>query len=365
MEVMNKDMAIPLSNSTKETIKENNNIISDMSNVEHTINPNAVFESIYMSFVNNMKYKTFVLNEPILIPEINELIKTLQAYEMDCHCVIVGQNGSGKSYLMLMFLKDELKEKILTHIMFAKHTVGDITNFILHNVATLLGVDELRQFFDYKKHQSEEQNHLIGMIELGREKRIGMIGCVRDLKKITVNYRNGKVAIVIWIIDRFKDGGSYAAVFVANPLIEGSDRFGFNSLSIGVVDFNEMRSELERLPTFVGYLKIPNINEMLTEEEVKAYKQEKQIAMAYANLKYHVDRYRKKKCEFEELREELIRLSDLIPPEIIEMYIETLPVRRTRKKKKLQEEVKEEVESEEEEKENESPENKVEDEQET
>jgi len=309
------------------------NVQTGLSNIEHSVNPNAVFESIYMGFVNAMQTKTFIMKEPLTIQEINELIKMLQVYENDCHVAIVGQNGSGKSYLMLMFLKDELKEKMLEHIIFAKHTTADITNFILHNTRTLLGIDELRQFFDYKKHASDEQNHLIGMIELGREKRIGIIGCVRDFKKITVNYRNGKVAVVIWIIDRFKDGGSYAAVFVANPLIEGSDRFGFNTLSIGVVDFNQMRAELERLPTFVGYLKIPNIHEVLTDEEIALYKKEKQIAMAYANLKYHVDRYRKKKIEFEELRDELNRISDLIPSDVILKYLEQLPIRRGKRKK--------------------------------
>lgn len=237
---------------------------------------------------------------------------------MDCHTVIAGQNGVGKSYILLMLLKMGIGKNFLKNLILAKDTSNDLVQFMLDHENTLCGIDEMNLYFSYKEHSDHDQIHLINQLELARSKRIGYIGCVRDPRKLTLNYRQGKMSLVIWVLDRFSSGGSYAALFAANPSVESPDKFGFSWISYDPVNFDDLRRAFEDLPSFLGYVKIPNAKTILTEEEIKQYKKEKEIAMSYANLNHLIKQYSKKKIDHRELYKNTEKLKTILGTEIVE-----------------------------------------------
>jgi len=282
----------------------------------------GVVETIYLEFLKKIEDESFCT-----LDDVVKLIRMLQKYEFDCHISIVGQNGIGKSHVLLMLQKKLLGASFIDNVFMADKTTNDIIDFLLTNEDTGLGIDELSLYFGYKQHATKEQNHLITMIELARSKKIAIIGCARDPRKLTYNYRNGKVNIVIWVPDRFMEGGSYAAVFVANPVVESDDRFGFGVLTGGIVSFDELRELFEHyVPSFRGYMRIPDTKTVLTPEEIALYKQRKDKAMAYAQVNYLAKQLKKKTITNEEVQKHLKVLSRTIPlQEIMDMFPRKTP----------------------------------------
>lgn len=275
-----------------------------------------VYEDIYLKFLNDARERgTFTLDD------IVHLIGLLRKYENDAHIVIAGQNGVGKSYLLLMLLKKCLKKDIMSSLMLARHTTDDVVNFILTHEGTVMGIDELNQYFYYTDFMTSEQKHLISMIELARSKCIGFIGCVRDPRKLTKNYRDGKMSVVIWIIDRYSDGGSYAGVFVANPMIEGAERFGFDFINPDMADFDTLRDSFDYVPSFCGWLDIPDARKILTKNEIAVYKKEKKDALAYAHIKRLTARLKKKQISQKEYNQHLQILGKAVPENSMQQYL--------------------------------------------
>ena len=272
----------------------------------------TIFEDSYSKFLTACREKGDVHIEDLIA-----LMHMMQANEMDNHTTICGQNGCGKSYVLLMILKEFMRgndpsANWMSNLMLADKTVDDMVQFLLQKENTMLAIDELNQYLYYKQHAEDEQNHLMKQIELARSKRIAMIGCVRDPRKLTVNYRNGKMSIVIWLVDRYKGGGSYGAVFVANPAVESIDKFGFMNISPDLIDFEELRVTFENLPSFIGYMRVPDARNYLTEEEIRIYKKAKSKSMAQAHLNYCMKRVGKKKMSLADFMDELKPLMPII-----------------------------------------------------
>lgn len=277
----------------------------------------TVFEDSYMQFVNLLREK-----EVCSISDIIELVKIMQDNEQDCHVVIAGQNGSGKSFLNLMFLKELQGEEFLSRYYLADKTTNDIIQYLLTNNNVPLGIDEMNLYFSYKDHASYEQNHLIKMIELARSKSIAFVGCVRDPRKLTLNYRDGKMSVIIWILDRFRDkSGAYAAVLVGNPIIEGEDRFGLQQLMLNTPDFSDMRYQIESLPSFVCYIKIPPIDKVLTKDEISKYKTYKDHAMASAHLNQCIFRFKKGKIDADDFTSQIRALEPILGMKFIDAKV--------------------------------------------
>lgn len=267
-------------------------------------NKTTVFEDVYSVFIQNAKE-----TGECSLSDIKKLIVTMQDYEMDTHIVIAGQNGTGKSMLELMLAKIIVGKDYMNNFYMADKTTDEIIQFLLDNENTTLFIDELNLYLSYKLHATGEQNHLINMLELARSKRIAMIGCIRDPRKISLNYRDGKMSVLIWVLDRFTDNsGGYAAVFVANPLIEGDDRFCINFLNIASLNFEDMRSQMESLPSFIGYLKIPSVGKHLDKAEITEYKKLKNSAMAHAQLNALIKKLKTNKIDQNEF---MIRINGL------------------------------------------------------
>lgn len=285
-------------------------------------NKTTVFEDVYNNFVLSVRE-----TGECEINDIKKLITTLQSYEMDTHIVIAGQNGTGKSMLQLMIAKKILGKNYIPNFFMADKTTNDIIDFIHENENTCLFIDELNLYLSYKQHATGEQNHLINMLELGRSRRIALVGCIRDPRKISLNYRDGKMSVIIWVLDRFTDNtGGYAAVFVANPLVEGDDRFCINFLNIVSLDFNFMRKQMENLPSFIGYLKIPPIKLILDEAEIKFYKQNKDIAMSHAHLNKLIKDMRGKKIDEIDFNKHIERIKKKLGEEVVNEKLKVLSV---------------------------------------
>lgn len=273
------------------------------------MNDGFVFEGTFDDLLRKA-----VRQKTLTIKDIVWFMKELQSMESDSHICIAGQNGTGKSYLMLMILKEYLGRIDDENLFLADKTSNDIITFLLTHEDTILAIDELNLNFSYKMHATKQQNHLINSIELARSKRIPIAGCIRDPRKLTLNYRNSKVAIILFILDRWKKGkGAYAAILIGNPMLEGEDRFGLAGLDITSFNYDEMRYQLESLPSFVGYMRIPPINDMLSEDEISGYRKAKETAMAKAHLNYLKEQAAKKKISPDDLEKELAVLEKIIP----------------------------------------------------
>ena len=275
-----------------------------------------LFEDNYENFMEKVQKK------PMTIDDLLDLVETMQKNEMDIHIGDVGQNGVGKTYFSLMVLKKYLLRKmpnpdIFENLFLAKHSTTDVIGYILNNEDTLIVLDEANQYLNYKKHSESEQNALISAFELARSKRIGVIANIRDPRKITLNYRQGKLSVVIWILDRYEKGGSYAAVCVANPSVETADKFGFMMLDSTITTMEELRIIFENyVPSFVTWMKIPNMRDILTKEEIEKYKHEKNKAMAYAELRRLIHEYGKRKIDEHDFQQGLKNLTILDDEEI-------------------------------------------------
>jgi hypothetical protein len=300
----------------------------------------TVFEDLFLSKLENLRDK--YLNETdrcINMDEIIEVIKIMQDCKMDCHVAIMGQNGVGKTYLLLMMLKKYLGSKWIENLLLAKHTTNDFIHFILTHSKTLMGIDEMNQYLDYKEHLDEEQKHLIRQIELSRDNRVAIIGCIRDARKLTVNYRQGKLSIVIWILDRFTNKGSYAAVFIANPTVESADKFGFSLISGDITNFNDLRWIIEdKMNSFIGYMKIPNVMTVMNKDEIKHYEDEKKMAKMYAHVNHLFTQYKKRRIYIDEVMQELERAKVILGDEIVANLTKQIPEPQSHSKRKTKRE---------------------------
>ena len=301
-----------------------------------------IFEDVY----NNVIQK-FISDSVCNFDDILQLAHEMQKNELDTHIIIAGQNGMGKSYLLLylMFLfykkhsikkisQSELNKIIIENLMLAKHTTNDLVLYMLQKEKTMCGVDEYNQYLYYKQHAESLQSHLITQLELARSKQIIFIGCIRDPRKLSYNYRNGKMSIVIWILDRYQEGGGYAAVFIANPSVEAEDRFGFSLLPEYLTDFDVLKYSMEKLPSFVGFVKIPNLTNILPQSLVDLYKSEKRIAMAYAHINKNIELLKRGKILKDELVYNIQMVKNIIPD--IEQYV-SIRISSTPNYKKLTE----------------------------
>lgn len=285
----------------------------------------TVFENSYMNFINSVKEK-----ELCEMKDIVKLTKIMQDNEMDCFIVFAGQNGTGKSMANLMFCKLHNPKEFMNNYFLADKTSDDIVDYYLFNEKTCLGIDELNQYLYYKQHASNEQNHLITQMELSRSQEVITTGCIRDPRKLTLNFRDGKMSILIWLIDRFKDkSGSYGVVLVGNPSLEGEDRFGIDWLRIETPDFEDMRAQLENLPSFIGYIKIPNAYEVLSKEEITNYRQLKKKAMAHADLNYCIKKVKSKKMDLDEFYKKVEKFKVVLGAEIVDSKIHGLDKKST------------------------------------
>lgn len=243
-------------------------------------------------------------NGVVKIEHVVNFIRNLQKHEYDAHVCIMGQNGNGKSMLMLALMK-LLDENSLKNnqIIYAYNRTGELIKLLKESKNNCIGIDEAKKFFHYRKSMTTEQVVLTNMIEYARENRNAFITCANDIRRLNSNYRNAKVQMVIWLIDRFDKGKyrSYGLVFVGNPALEEEDKFQMNRFA-NLYSFESIRLVAESSPTFYGYLFMDDIRNIVSEEELQQYKKLKKKGIKNIAEKY-IQKLEEK--EEKELRDEL------------------------------------------------------------
>jgi len=254
-------------------------------------------EGILESIIENFKKKVEMNDGFVEIDYIVDFIRDLQNHEYDAHVVIMGQNGNGKSMLMLELMKRLDANSIRENIIYPFNTIQDLIKKIEKSKKSVIGIDELKRFFHYKMHMTLEQIVLTNLIEYARSNCTAFVGCCNDIRRINSNYRNSKVQMVIWLLDRYENGDikSYGLVFIGNPALEEEDKFMLNNFQ-NVYSFEQIRLIAESLQTFVGYLLVEDISYVLTQEELQMYKERKQRGIEEEAQKY-IQRLKAKESE--------------------------------------------------------------------
>lgn len=283
-----------------------------LNNAEKIRETQGILESVHEKFMNNIKYVKvgdqyigFQTYENII-----NFILELRKYEFDAHITIAGQNGVGKTMLALALAKRMDKDIFQkNNIIYAFHSYSHFIDKLTKQKDCVVVCDELGKFFNYKSSMTSTQIALFNTIEIARANRIALIGCCRDARRLNNNYRNGKVQIIIWVIDRFFPNPywvSYAMVFLANPVLEHEDKFGFDLAFYNARSIEDMRVIGENLDTFAGYLLIGNVLLDITPEELKQYQENKIKQMIVQSEKY------KKKIREKDIEVEQTLLEDSI-----------------------------------------------------
>jgi hypothetical protein len=248
----------------------------------------GILETIILDFEKRiMGNHMFVKMEFVV-----DFIKTLQEKEYDSHIAIMGTNGNGKSFLMLEIMKRIDPYSINSgQIVYAFNNTSQLISMLKKQQRTVIGIDELKKFFHYRESSTTESIVLVNMIEYARSHRLAIVGCCNDIRRINSNYRNAKVQMVIWILDRYDDdeiGKSYGLVFVGNPALEEDDKFMIDRFK-NIYSFEEIRLVAESLPTFHGYLLIDDIYQSVTSQELSTYLKQKE-----QGIRAEADRFMKK-----------------------------------------------------------------------
>ena len=201
-------------------------------------------------------------NKPIGLMTFEDLkyfCDYLISYELDCHICIAGQNGVGKSWTMLslaMFLNPDFD--VESDFIYSFNTTADLIDKLMNYKNKVICVDEANVFFNYRKSQTKENVALINAIEICRSRKNIVITAVRDVRKLDLNYRNGKVSVLIMLNDRtISNNRPFGMVFMGNWFIENDDKFMLDYLQY-INTHSAFRLKAEELPTFRGYFVTEN-----------------------------------------------------------------------------------------------------------
>lgn len=244
---------------------------------------------IIETLIATLQEKVYDNGGVVELTYIIDFIKGLQENEYDAHVIISGQNGQGKSMLMLDMLKRIDSTAIMEdNIVYPFHSAKRLITLIKEKKESVIGIDELKKFFHYRESATMESIVLMNIIEYARSNRLAFVGCCNDIRRINSNYRNAKVQIVIWLIDRYTDdklGKSYGLVFVGNPALEEEDKFNMNRFQ-NIYTFEQIRLLAEGSPTFLGYLFVEDIGKVVSPEEIALYRKNKEEGIRTEAEKY-------------------------------------------------------------------------------
>lgn len=243
----------------------------------------GLYEKIFNELFDSVNSDGFIELE-----DIKRTILKLRHYELDAHVIIEGFNGAGKSRFGLSLAK-ELEPTLFENnkIVYATTEPDALINKFVEERNTVLFIDELTPFFNYKASMTRAQVALFTAVELCRDRRIAIIGCCREVLRLNNNYRNGKAQILVMLLDRMENPNpvaSYALVFATASPREREDRFNLHLLN-NCTTPEQIRAQAEWMDSFVGYIEIPNSNTFLTDAELKAYQEGKEKGIKAQALK--------------------------------------------------------------------------------
>jgi len=252
----------------------------------------------------------------VKIEYIVDFIRALQTHEYDAHVCIMGQNGNGKSYFMLVLMKLLDPNSILNNrIVYAYDKTSILITLLRESKSSVIGIDEAKKFFHYKQSMGTESIVLQNMIEYARENKNAIIACTNDIRRLNNNYRNAKVQLLVWLIDRFEEETaevrSYGLVFVGNPALEEEDKFRMNFFQ-NLTSFEQIRLVAESLPTFYGYIFLEDIKNIVSDEELRYYKEQKKKGIETVAQEYIKRLERKENPEIQEKNTQIDKLKSML-----------------------------------------------------
>lgn len=239
--------------------------------------------------------------------DITDMLKEFRDSELDAHPGVMGQNGLGKTmatFILAKYMGGVTMQDMVYPFNTHSELIEKIAKLKNHNIY----VDELNVFFDYLGWNSKEQRALMNTIEVCRENCNIIFGCMRDYSRININYRNGKMNPLIWILDRVKankekgvEPYSYGVVLLGNPFIQIEDKFFLSQLPPSY-DYRVMRTMIERLPSFIGYIRFDNIDKHVDKDIIKTYRVFKEQGKQYMGSK-HIEDLRASETKKQVLRQ--------------------------------------------------------------
>ena len=281
---------------------------------------------------------------------------------MDASLLICGDNGSGKSVAAAIIFKCVNPNIPFgpEHVVYAEDKTSDFMSKMEALNDDVLVIDELNKFMSHRNFMDKSQNKLISFIEIARAKRVATISCVNAYQKVDKSFREGKVGVVIQMLDRRKTdselGRSVGAVFAAPPLMLSSARFGLDALA-DVHSDQEFINLAPWVPAFCGFIFFPDKFETdengnrryLTDDEWNNYTNAKMrgIRKSFEQAKTQTLNAEAKEFKEEETEEEEIdrKLADAEKKERIDEALKNIKKGRTQEEveagqKKMEENLK-------------------------
>lgn len=231
------------------------------------------YQRLLASSIDNYGFVTF--------KALKDFVELLRNNEFHTHIVIQGNNGVGKSYLMLELMKILNDGKLnINDIYFAYHTHADLIDAITQQKNKIIGIDEAKKFMDKQETLTANSIAVQQAIEYARENKNCMIACAFSVQDLNIRYREKQAQIIIWILERaYKPIGNfvgYGLVFVGNPFLQREDKFDLAVFS-NTTNEKEIKYIAENISkTFIGYILIPKAELVLSKAEIAEYKRRKE-----------------------------------------------------------------------------------------
>lgn len=219
-------------------------------------------------------FKTYGNSRVVEQDFLIEYVQQMKDASYDVNMITMGQNGTGKSYAMhdIIHRAGGIKTE---NMIFPYHDTTYFIDRITKSHGENIWCDELTAFFPYRTSGSKEQTALFSAIEIARENRNWIIGCCRDARRINNNYRNGKCSIILWMMDHTDDPpSSEGAILLGQPYLEIEDRFYLNTIP-PTFDLDVLKGEIQKLPSFLGWMFFDDITKTVPAETLAAYHREK------------------------------------------------------------------------------------------
>jgi len=246
----------------------NSMIVKDM----HNLKPETINNKSYG--LPKKYYDLLRANSPGVCTynEVKFFCDAMRKVDMDNHILISGQNGTGKSLTAItlaMYLDPTFT--IEKNMIFSFHSTGDLIDKLSKMKDSVIVIDEANVFMHHKQHMDRKQIALINAIEITRANRNIVISCVRDPRRVSYAYRNGKVHTIIHFTDRSQLTGAPVGFTLQGMwFFEQEDKFMLHLLT-DITDYRELEKRVEQLPTFRGYMNASTLTDE-HKEQIGIYK---------------------------------------------------------------------------------------------
>jgi hypothetical protein len=259
---------------------------------------------IYQDAINGLIYSSLTQGAELYPKDIAKFNKDLRLNKFDSHTIFMGQNGMGKTMAAFIVKSFMGKIDIARDVIYPQTPVGELVHRITTESNVNFLLDELAHLFPYKRSNEMSQVALFSAIEVARANRNAFLGCCRDILRINNNYRNGKAQLCVWLLDNNGDS-SFGAVLLGSPVFEMEDKFFISGVT-ATYDYMQMLRQIERLPSFIGFIEFPNVDKYITKSQLQEYEDLKRQGIEHLGEKNkRMLAFKQSKMERREINEQV------------------------------------------------------------